>query len=138
MLNFFATSAVDSGLPPASVTISMPEIFWMASMCLMPKAPWPATQTFMTRILSSRLHAQQSRCRVRRRHAIETIRLTHLRPQCAAHGQPHDHLDTLGARLAHVLGVRDLRQLLGVVDHAVEEILVEFLVHEAGAFTLQL
>jgi hypothetical protein len=36
------------------------------------------------------------------------------------------------------LGVRDLRQLLRIVDHAVEEGLVEFLVHEAGAFTLEL
>ena len=54
MLNFFATSAVESGLPPASVAISMPGIFWMASMCLMPKAPCPAMQTFIDYSVGSR------------------------------------------------------------------------------------
>ena len=47
ILNLFATSSVPAGLPPASVTTSIPGIFATASRCLIPKAPCPATAIFM-------------------------------------------------------------------------------------------
>src|SRR5215218_1798114 len=114
---FFATSAVESALPPASVAISTPGMLRMASMCLMPNAPCPATQTFMASP-SGCFEAQQARRRVRRGHVIETIRLAHAVAERAAHCEPHHHLDAFGTRLAHVLRVRDLREPRRVVHHA--------------------
>src|SRR5690348_2054323 len=105
MRYFCATSRVESALPPASVTISMPGIFWMASMCLMPNAPWPAMQIFKKRLLSGGLEAQQARGGVRGGHVVEAIGLAYPVAERAAHREPHDHLDALGAGLAHVLRV---------------------------------
>src|SRR5688572_30536617 len=48
-----ATSRVESGLPPARDTTSMPGMFCSASRCFTPNAPCPATQIFMS--LSSSL-----------------------------------------------------------------------------------
>src|ERR1700693_5465328 len=45
--NFLATSSVLAGLPPASVTTSIPSIFSIASRCFSPNAPCPATPIFM-------------------------------------------------------------------------------------------
>src|ERR1700719_4243938 len=45
--NFLAPSSVPAGLPPASLTTSIPSIFAIASRCFTPNAPCPATQIFM-------------------------------------------------------------------------------------------
>src|SRR5262245_60481600 len=120
---FFATSAVESALPQASVAISMPGMLRMASMCLMPNAPCPATQIFMFVPLTC-FEAQQARRRVRRGHVVEAVRLAHVVAERTAHREPHHHLDALGAAFAHVLRVREFREARGIVRHAVEEGLV--------------
>ena len=76
-----ATSFVASGLPPASVTTSMPGMLRIASMCLMPNAPCPATQIFMTLFcLGGRAHLKMCpykcdvplrvRCALRRQSSV--------------------------------------------------------------------
>ena len=69
---------------------------------------------------------------------VEAVELLDLLAQGAAHDQPHDQLDALGARLAQVLDVRHLRQRVRVVDQLVEERVVELGVDEPGARALQL
>ncbi len=71
--------------------------------------------------------------RVRGRHGVEAVDLVNLVVERAAHDQPHDHLDAFGAGLAHVLDVRDARELLRVLAEAVEEGLVPLAVDQAGA-----
>src|SRR5579872_2571173 len=95
----------------------------MASMCLMPNAPCPATTIFMAKLLlGSRsrtaglpherlvLENDVAQSRVRSRHVIEAIHLAHLVIEGAAGDQPHDELDRLRARLAHVLEERNARE----------------------------
>ena len=47
MWNFLATSSVVTWFPPDKVITSIPGILAIASKCLTPKAPCPATPTFM-------------------------------------------------------------------------------------------
>src|SRR5580658_8532276 len=63
MPNFRATSSVPDGFPPASDTTSTPSIFAIASRCLMPNAPCPATQIFMVypQLSSIQMHPIPSR-----------------------------------------------------------------------------
>ena len=55
-----------------------------------------------------------------------------------AHHVPHHHLDALGSRLAHVLGVRELRESDGVLGHAVEKCAIEFTIDKPRALALEL
>ena len=71
--------------------------------------------------------------RVRRRHGVEAVDLVHLVVERPAHDQPHHHLDAFGAGLAHVVEMRDARELLGVLAEVVEEALVPFAVDQTGA-----
>src|SRR5207244_3035735 len=58
---------------------------------------------------------------VRRRHSVEAVDLFHPLVECPAHDQPHDHFDPFGAGLAHVVDVRDARELLGILGEIIEE-----------------
>src|SRR5262245_46362841 len=92
ILYLVATSMVDAALPPASVTTSIPGMLAIASMCLMPKAPCPAMQTFMNNVLRCVFENEMTERRVRRGHVIEAVDLLHLWRQRAARDEPHDHL----------------------------------------------
>src|SRR5579872_3535491 len=106
----------------------------MASMCLIPNAPCPATTIFMQRLLSLggrfRAAAAPRECLVLEddvaergvgsRHVIEAIYLAHLVVEGAARDEPHHELDRLGARLAHVLEERNARQGHRIRDQVVE------------------
>src|SRR4051812_44012235 len=48
---FLATAAVESWLPPTNDVTSTPWMRFSASRCFWPKAPWPATQIFISRNL---------------------------------------------------------------------------------------
>ena len=69
---------------------------------------------------------------------IETVDGLHLCVQRTAGNKPHDQLDAFGARFTHVFDVRNFREPDRVVDEAVEEAVVPFLVDEASARPLQL
>src|SRR6185437_9713138 len=113
IFHFLATSSVPAGRPPASETTSMPGMFWIASRCLMPKAPWPASAIFMS---SASLRSNLVRVfenevtdrRVRGRHGVEAMHLLHLLVERAARDQPHHQLDAFRARFADVVDMRDL------------------------------
>src|SRR5262245_2502447 len=70
---------------------------------------------------------------VRRRHRVEAVDFVDLVVERTAHDQPHHHLDAFGAGLAHVLDVRDARELLGIARQVVEKALVPFAVDQTGA-----
>ena len=53
---------------------------------------------------------------------VETVDLIDLVTERAAHDEPHDELDPLGACLDHVLEVRLVLQYLGLVDEVVHEL----------------
>src|ERR1700737_2840773 len=107
MLNFPATSAVCPELPPASVATSIPSILLTASRCLTPKAPCPANAIFIRRSWSCFILEDDVPDRgVRGRHVVEPVDLAHLLIQGAAHDQPHDELNPLGASLPDALQVR--------------------------------
>src|SRR5262245_56498582 len=132
MLNFFATSAVDSGLPPASVTTSMPSIFWIASRCLTPKAPCPAIRIFISTRLEDDAANRSGRCR----DVIEAVALLDTLPERAAHDEPHHELDRLVTGLAQVVEWRDLHERFGITRQPIEKRNVELLVHQTRARTL--
>src|SRR5215472_14230868 len=101
----------------------------MASRCLMPKAPCPARATFMSLTSCSSaaecsalvFENQMADGRAGGRHGIEAVDLAHVVVERPAHDQPHHHLDAFRARLAHVVEVRDLDQLLRMRPEIVEE-----------------
>src|ERR1022692_3289701 len=72
------------------------------------------------------------------RDVVEAVQLLDVAAQSAAHDQPHDQLDALGTRFAHVLDVWHAREAVRVLDEPVEERGVELLVDEARAGPLQL
>ena len=76
--------------------------------------------------------------RVRCRHVVEAVHLLDLRVERPAHDEPHHQLDAFGARLAHVVDVRHLRERLGVRDQPVEEALIQLPVDQPRARPLQL
>src|SRR5262249_25900214 len=76
--------------------------------------------------------------RVRRGHVIEAIDLAHLLVERTARDEPHDHLDALGASLAHILDERNPARHLSIACEAVEEALVPCRVDEARTHTLKL
>src|SRR6185312_5813657 len=124
-------------------TTSMPGMFWIASRCLMPKAPWPASAIFMS---SASLRSNLVRVfenevtdrRVRGRHGVEAMHLLHRLVERAARRQPHHELDAFRARFADVVDMRDLGQRHRISDEFVEEAVVEFRIDEAGTGPLQL
>src|SRR5664279_2722009 len=138
-----ATSWVGLSLRPTSDTTSTPSMFLMPSRCLMPKAPAPARATLMLAAISIVLQDQVADGGVARRHMIEPMpdgRL--LATTDVAHGaardQPHHEFDALAAGFADVIDMRHLGEPVRIVDQAIEEHLVELLVDQAGARTLQL
>ena len=56
----------------------------------------------------------------------------------AAHREPHDLLDALGAAEAHVLGMGHAREALGVALEEIEELVVPLGIVEAGALAMNL
>src|SRR2546421_19549 len=72
------------------------------------------------------------------RRVVMPVNAPRTRQKRAAHDVPHDELARLGARLFHQLLVRHLRQRLGILLQAIEEHLVEALVHAAEAPALEL
>src|SRR6185312_1612743 len=115
IFHFLATSSVPAGRPPASETTSMPGMFWIASRCLMPKAPWPASATFMSCAslelsLVRVFEDEVTDGGIRGRHGVEAVDLLHLLVECAARDQPHHQFDAFRAGFADVVDMRDLRQ----------------------------
>src|SRR5262245_59531642 len=55
-----------------------------------------------------------------------------------AHDQPHHELDAFRARIAHVIDVRNARELVCLRRKTVEEAIVELLVDQARARPLEL
>src|SRR5690348_6783608 len=112
IFHFLATSSVPAGRPPAKVITSMPGIAWIASRCLMPKAPWPARPTFMAILsyptLMRVFENEMTHRRVRGGHGVEAVHLLHLIVERAARDQPHHQLDAFRAGLADVIDMRDL------------------------------
>src|SRR5580704_14507886 len=116
-------------------------------MCLIPNAPCPATTIFMEKLLSLGGHFRTAalprerlvleddvtESRIRSRHVIEAIHLAHLCIERAARDQPHDELDGLGTRLAHVLDERNTGKRDWIRDEIVEEACVELAVDEPRA-----
>src|SRR6185436_11842081 len=144
-----ATSSVLARSRPTSETTFTPSITFIASRCLMPKAPAPARATLMVMVSCppiwlSVFENEMADRRVARRHVIEAVR--DRRPRAAGCGvrhraardQPHDQLDPLAAGLAHVLDVRHLRQRRGVPDQVIEKAVVPVLVDQTRARALQL
>src|SRR6185295_12874459 len=76
--------------------------------------------------------------RVRGGHVIEAIHLAHLLLERTARDEPHDHLDALGAGLAHVLDERNPPRQLRIAGEAIEETFVPLRVDEARTHALQL
>ena len=129
--------AVESALPPASETTSMPGIFWMrldvldAESALSRNADLHAMFLSLSSYSSDR--GTEPERRVGSRHVIEADMTSRtFGSERAAHHQPHHHLDAFGAGLAHVLDdARSSSARSGIVDHAVEEALVPLAVDEA-------
>src|SRR5688572_22629551 len=118
-----ATSLVLSYSRPTTEITFTSSMFFIASRCLMPNAPAPASATWM---VMSVLQDQVPDGRVRRRHVVEAMR--HLGRRAAGHvghratgDEPHHELDAFTAGFAHVVDVRHLRQARRVCDQAVEE-----------------
>src|SRR5882762_7764313 len=59
---------------------------------------------------------------VRCRHRVEAVRLFHVVIERAAHDQPHHHLDTFGARFAHIVDMRDPGEGDRILGEVVQEI----------------
>jgi hypothetical protein len=66
------------------------------------------------------------------------IDLDGIEVECTAHDVPHDHFHALGPRFAHVFGMRNPRERLGILGQFVEKGRVEGSVDQSCAFTLQL
>src|SRR4030095_14253482 len=131
--NLRATSCVGACTRPTSETTSTPSIFASASRCLTPKAPAPARQILIASIVDSLrvLENDVADSRIRRGHVIEAVDIARVRVERATHDEPHHELDPFGARLAHVIEVRQFRKALGVGREAIEEAGVELAVAEA-------
>src|SRR5882757_9784156 len=118
MPNFFATSSVCAGLPPAIESTSIPSMLRTASRCLTPKAPCPANTIFIFKpdavfVFRRRRRASGRRAtsvplafvlendvpdrRIGARHVVKAINLADVIVERTAHDQPHDHLDALRA-----------------------------------------
>src|SRR4030095_5915268 len=72
------------------------------------------------------------------RHVVETINLLHLVAEGAAHDQPHHEFNRFGAGVTQVFERWNAGEAFGIAGEPVEEGLVEFPVHEAGARALDL
>src|SRR6266536_1612991 len=113
------------------------------SRCLTPKAPAPASAIrmclvlFLAGLVGGPQHDVPDRG-VGSRDMVEAVELLDVAAQSAAHDQPHDQLDALGARLAQILDVWHEREAVRVVDQPVEERGVELLIDEARTRPLQL
>src|SRR5665213_3578318 len=138
-----ATSLVGSSLRPTRDTTSTPSMFLMPSRCLMPKAPAPASATGIVSVTSVILQDQMAYGGVAGRDVIEAMpdgrRLAAIDVVHGAPGdQPHHQLNTLAARLAHIVDMRHGGESLGIRDQPVEEGIVPLLVDKSGARSLQL
>src|ERR1700722_10968294 len=147
------SSACSSRRLTTDVTVT-PSMFARPSRCLMPKAPVPARAIFMSSdslitwlldllaaCLGGRFHRAQHQVPdggVGTGDVVEAVQLLRLRAERAAHDQPHDQFDALGAGLADKLQVFRLRELGRVLDQPVHERVVPRLVDEARARALQL
>src|SRR6516162_9587647 len=132
---FRATSSACSSRRLTTAVTVTPSMFARPSRCLMPKAPVPASATRMSGLLvgvGGLQHDVPDRG-VRTGDVVEAVELLYLGAQCSAHDQPHDQLDALRTRLAHVFQMWHAGQALRVLDHSVEERVVELLVDEACA-----
>src|ERR1035438_3454844 len=140
---FRATSWACSSLRLTTEVTVTPSMAVRASRCLMPKAPAPASAIRMCLVLflAGRVGGPQHDVPGRgvgSRDVVEAVQLLDVAAQSAAHDQPHDQLDALGTRFAHVLDVWHAREAVRVLDEPVEERGVELLVDEARAGPLQL
>src|SRR5436190_8494085 len=99
---------------------------------------YPGTQRSSAgRIMSGILERDQPHPRSHRG-VIVAVAALRLRVQGAAHGEPHDELDRLGAGFFHDPLVGNLGKSGGICLKLVQEPLVELLVHVAEALALQL
>src|SRR5882762_11171945 len=69
---------------------------------------------------------------------VETLDAANALVQRPAHDEPHHELDALRTRFAQVLNWLNRCGLLWRIDHEVHEAVIEFLVDQARAGTLQL
>ena len=75
---------------------------------------------------------------VARRDVVVAVEGAGCSPERAAHDQPHDELDAFRARLAQILDVRNVTQLLRVTLEPVEEPIVPLSIDQPGARALEL
>src|SRR3954467_14043679 len=116
ILRAFATSRVESGLPPQRLTTSMPEILPTASRCFCPNAPWPTIAIFIWDEIFERsrlavFQDDETGGGVGRRHVVVPVNFLHLVVQGSTHDQPHDEFDPFGAGVAHVVDMRKFQEL---------------------------
>src|SRR5262249_28296971 len=145
---FAAAALVLSSSRPTSETASTPSISLIASRCLSPKAPAPASATLRVLLMNVALKRAVSRGvfqnempdrGVGRGDMIEPVRNLRLWAagddirHRAARNQPHHEFDPFRSRLPDVFEIWGLRQANGVIDQPVEEGVVPFLVDQAGA-----
>src|SRR6266536_64677 len=140
---FCATSSACSSLRLTTDVTVTPSMAVRPSRCLTPKAPAPASALrmclvlFLAGLVGGPQHDVPDRG-VGSRDMVEAVELLDVAAQSAAHDQPHDQLDALGARLAQILDVWHEREAVRVVDQPVEERGVELLIDEARTRPLQL
>jgi hypothetical protein len=90
------------------------------------------------RSLIRRLKDYMADSRVRRRHRVEPINFIDMIIERAAHDQPHDHFNPLGASLTHLVKMRYSCQAKWICRQIIQKSSIPFAVDQAGAWTTDL